>query len=122
MLTRRTFLAALLPLPAAAQEFVAVPGLISDEAFYNLVSCGAAPDGDCTKPQIRWPAERQLRLRVGIAQVGISFPGYKLDLVDRALDGAIEEINTSGARLFLERVYEGHYDIPIYLLDVSRGT
>ncbi|WP_227284923.1 DUF2927 domain-containing protein [Boseongicola sp. H5] len=121
MLTRRTFLAALLPVPAAAQEFVAVSEIISDDDFYRLVSCGAAPDAECTKPQIRWPRDRQLRLRVGIAGVGMSFPDYKLDLVDAALDAAIDEVNASGARLFLERAYEGAFDIPVYLLDTSQG-
>jgi hypothetical protein len=121
MLTRRTLLAALVPLPVAAQEFIAVPGLISDEAFYRLVTCGAEPDGACSKPQIRWPEDQQLRLRVGIAQVGFTFPSYKLDLVDTALDQAIDEINGSGARLFLERVYEGEFEIPVYLLDTPQG-
>ncbi len=121
MLTRRAFLAATLPLPAAAQEFVAVPGIISDEAFYRLVSCGAAPEGDCTKPQIRWPEAQQLRLRVGLAATGFTFPDYKLDLIDTALDQAIDEINGSGARLFLERAFEAPFDIPVYLLDTPQG-
>ena len=39
------FLSLALAAPAAtAQEFITVPGPISDEAFYRLVSC-AAPSG-----------------------------------------------------------------------------
>jgi hypothetical protein len=104
-----------------AQEFVEVPDLVSDEAFYRLVACAAPPGGECAKPIIRWPEERRLRLRVGIADIAASFPGYKLDLVDRALDDAIDEINASGAALFLSRAYEGTLDIPVYLVDTPQG-
>lgn len=121
MITRRLFLAALLPLPAAAQEFVTVDGELSDEDFYRLVACGAPPGGACSKPTIRWPPDRRLRLRTGIARVSPAFPTYKLDLVDRALDAAIDEINGAGAQLFLERSYEGDMDIPVFLLDTPQG-
>lgn len=104
-----------------AQEFVEVPDLVSDEDFYRIVSCAAPPGGDCAKPVIRWPEERRLRLRVGIADIAASFPGYKFDLVDRALDDAIAEINASGAALFLSRAYEGTLDIPVYLVDTPQG-
>lgn len=116
-------LALLLALPglARAQEYVTVPGLVSDADFYRLVACGAAPGGECTKPVIRWPRDRQLHLRVGIVQVGLTFPDYKLDLVDAAIDAAIDEINASGARLYLERAYEGEIDVPIFLLDTPQG-
>jgi hypothetical protein len=115
-------LALLLAAPRApAQEFVAVPDLISDEAFYRLVACAAPPGGDCAKPMIRWSEERRLRLRVGIAAVAAAFPTYKLDLIDRALDDAIAEINGAGAALFLTRAYEGELDIPLYLVDTPQG-
>ncbi|MCT4683790.1 MAG: DUF2927 domain-containing protein [Roseicyclus sp.] len=104
-----------------AQEFIEVPDLVSDEAFYRIVSCAAPPGGDCGKPVIRWPEERRLRLRVGIADIAASFPGYKLDLVDRALDDAIAEINASGAALFLSRAYEGALDVPVYLVATPQG-
>jgi hypothetical protein len=110
-----------LPRPVAAQEFIAVPDLISDEAFYRLVACAAPPGGDCAKPFIRWPTERRLRLRVGIAQISEEFAGYRLDLVDRAVDRAIAEINGAGAHLFLERAFEAPFDVPIYLVDAPQG-
>jgi hypothetical protein len=101
-----------LPRPVAAQEFIAVPDLISDEAFYRLVACAAPPGGECAKPFIRWPRERRLRLRVGIAQISEEFADYRLDLVDRSVDRAIAEINGAGAHLYLERAYEGPFDVP----------
>jgi hypothetical protein len=104
-----------------AQEFVEVPDLVSDEDFYRLVACAAPPGGECAKPVIRWPEERRLRLRVGIADIAASFPSYKLDLIDRAIDDAIAEINASGAALFLSRAYEGALDIPVYLVDTPQG-
>ncbi|MBF9058198.1 DUF2927 domain-containing protein [Rhodobacterales bacterium HKCCSP123] len=104
-----------------AQEFVEVPDLVSDEEFYRVVACAAPPGGDCAKPVIRWPEERRLHLRVGIADIAASFPGYKFDLIDRAIDDAIAEINASGAALFLSRAYEGRLDIPVYLVDTPQG-
>jgi hypothetical protein len=110
-----------LPRPVPAQEYVAVPDLISDEAFYRLVACAAPPGGDCAKPFIWWPRERRLRLRVGIAQIDEGFLGYRMDLVDRSVDRAIAEINGAGAHLYLERAFEGPFDIPIYLVDAPQG-
>ena len=106
---------------AVGQEFVSVPGLISDADFYRLVACAAPPGGDCAKPIIRWPEERRLRLRVGIAAVAATFPSYKFDLIDRALDDAIAEINASGAALYLTRAYEGDLDVPLFLVDTPQG-
>jgi hypothetical protein len=111
----------LLPAGAAAQEFIFVPDVISDEEFYQLVACAAPPGGDCAKPMIRWPQARRHPLRVGIAAIAPSFPGYKLDLVDRAIDSAIDQINTLGADLSLVRVYEGGLDVPIFLVATPQG-
>jgi hypothetical protein len=110
-----------LPRPAAAQEFITVPDLISDNAFYRLVACGAQPAGACSKPFIYWPEDRRLGLRVGIAASSDSFADYRFDLVDAAIDAAIAEINGAGAHLFLERVYEGEMDIPFFLVDAPQG-
>lgn len=118
------FLATSLALAATAaegQEFVPVPGLLSDHDFYRLVACGAEPGGPCTKPMIRWPEARRGEMRVGIATVAASFPSYKLDLIDRAIDDAIAQINAAGADLFLTRVYEGDLDVPLFLVDTPQG-
>ena len=111
-MTRRALLAMLLPAPVAAQEFIAVQGALSDQAFYRLVACAAPPDGPCGKPLVRWPEARQLALRVGIAAIDPAFPSYKFDLVDRALDAAIAEVNAVGANLYLERRFGAPFDIP----------
>lgn len=104
-----------------AQEYIAVPGLLSDTAFYRLVACAAPPSGPCAKPLVRWSDTRRRNLRVGIADVAPSFPSYKLDLVDRAIDAAITEINGADADVFLRRVYESDLDIPIYLIATPQG-
>jgi len=106
----------LFPAFAAAQEFVTVPRRLSDEAFYRLVACAAPPGGECAKPEIRWSEERRVALTVGITMVDPDFPGYKLDLVDAAIDRAIAEINAAGAYLALERSFEENPDIALYLL------
>ena len=109
------------PVTATAQEFITIPARVSDEAFYRLVACAAPPGGACAKPEIRWSEARRLTLSVGITQIGAGFPNYKLHLVDAALDAAIDEINSAGAYLLLERVYEGTPDISIYLVDTPQG-
>ena len=114
-------LLASLPRAGTTQEYVAVPDLISDEAFYRLVACAAPPGGDCAKPLIRWPEERRLRLRVGIAQIDRGFADYRMDIVDRAIDRAIAEINGAGAHLYLERAFEAPFDVPFYLVDAPQG-
>ena len=107
---------------ASAQEFIAVPDMISDEDFYRLVACAAPPGGTCAKPSIRWPITRRADLRIGIADVAPSFPSYKLDLIDRAIDAAIVEINATGADVHLTRVDEGEVDIPFYLIPTPQGA
>jgi Protein of unknown function (DUF2927) len=109
------------PMAASAQEFITIPGRVSDEAFYRLVACAAPPGGACAKPQIRWSEDRRLTLSVAITQIDDGFPSYKLNLVDAALDAAIAEINHTGAYLLLERVYEGTPDISVYLVDTPQG-
>lgn len=98
-----------------------MPDIISDADFYRLVSCAAPPGGDCAKPIIRWSEGQRLSLRVGIAGIADSFPNYKLDLIDQAVDDAIAEINAAGAELFLERAFEGELDVPIYLVATPQG-
>lgn len=122
---RVIFVVCLLALPvprtAVAQEFITVPDIISDDAFYRLVACAAPPGGECNKPLIYWPEDRRLSLRVGIMDVADAFEDYRFDIVDAAIDAAIEEINGSGAHLFLERVYQGEIDVPFYLVDTPQG-
>lgn len=121
MLTRRALFSLLLPAPLAAQEFITVERALTDDEFYRLVSCAAVPGGDCVKPVVRWPDPRRLSLRVGIARISPSFPSYKFDLIDTALDAAIAEINAVGANLFLERRYGAPFDVPVYLTDAPEG-
>lgn len=111
----------LVPPAGRAQEFIVVPDIVSDDAFYRIVACAAVPGEECSKPFIYWPEDRRLALRVGIAATGEGFADYRYDLVDRAIDAAIAEINGAGAHLFLERVYEGEMDIPVYLVDAPQG-
>ncbi len=111
----------LAPAITAAQEYVTVPRRLSDEAFYRLVSCAAPPGGECAKPQVRWSEERRLSLRVSIAFAAPGFPNYRMDIVDRAVDAAIAEINGTGAYLVLERSYEPEADIRVFLLDTPTG-
>ena len=121
---RRLILACLLtlaPVAATGQEYITVQGPLWDEDFYRLVACAAPPGGPCAKPMIRWPVARRMTLRVGIADVAPSFPSYRYDIVDRAIDAAIAEINATGAALYVMRAYEGELDIPIFLIATPQG-
>lgn len=103
------------------QEYVAVPDVVSDEAFYRMVACAAPPGLECNKPFIRWPEDRRLSLTVGLAQVTPVLPNYKYALFDRAIDAAIDEINAAGAQIFLERSYETGMDIPFHIVATAPG-
>ncbi|PWJ22304.1 DUF2927 domain-containing protein [Jannaschia seohaensis] len=94
---------ALLATPLAAQEFVEVPGRLSDEAFYRAVACGAPPEGACRKPFLLWPEEMRADLTVGLASAPDDLPPFRRRLFETGVEGAIAEINGLGAGLRLRR-------------------
>ena len=116
---RAAALALLLPaLPGHATEFVATQGQLSDDDFYRLVACGAAPGGPCTKPEIRWPT--QSPLRVALARVDRAFLGGKQMRARAALIRALQYLNDAGAGLRLVQTDDADIaDIRIYLLDTD---
>ena len=107
---------------ARALEFVQTAGVLSDADFYRAVACGAAPGAPCAKPFTRWPAAKALDLSVTISDVHPDFPSYKRELVDSALQEAVDEINNVGAAVQLHILPSGSAaDIPIYLTGARRG-
>lgn len=107
---------------ARALEFVQTAGVLSDADFYRAVACGAAPGAPCEKPFTHWPAAKALDLSVAISDVHPDFPGYKRELIDNALQEAVDEINQVGAAVRLRVLAPGSAaDIPIYLTGARRG-
>lgn len=116
---RFSFLAALLvPATAAAQDYVTTQGMLTDDDFYRLVACAAPPGGACTKPVLRWPVGRPLR--VGLERVDDAFLGGKQKRARAAIARAVQYINRIGTGITLERVAGGRdADIRVYLVDTD---
>ncbi len=113
--------ACLFPLPLAAQDFVTVPGALSDDDFYRAVSCGAAPGTECTKPVVKWDTQRPLR--VSLRQIHRTYLGGRAKRAGAALERAIQRINAAKADLRLLRIgpNASAADIEVYFLDQEKG-
>ncbi|MDA7428506.1 hypothetical protein PGB28_08540 [Primorskyibacter aestuariivivens] len=105
---------------ASAQEFIAVDGPLSDDAFYRLVSCAAPPGKPCQKPVVTWPKFTALDLTIGITRVDPGFSAADIDAYEAALGHSIAQINTAGAAIRL-RKSRLDPDIAILLLDIEQG-
>lgn len=107
-------------LPAAAQEYVEVPGLLSDDDFYRAVACAAPPGGECRKPLVRWEASRPIR--VALRRVDAAFMGRRAKVAESALKLAIRDLNAAGAGFRLAEVpADATAEIEIWFLGIARG-
>lgn len=101
LLTLLTVLAwAFVAAPAVASDGVATTGKLSNADFFRLVTCGAAPGGECQGPVVKW-AKRTVT--VGLAPAHRRFPPDLAAAVSAELDRAIAQINRAGANLRLKR-------------------
>ena len=108
--------------PAGAEDFVTVERRLSDADFHRLVSCGAAPGGDCRTAVMRWPPARARDLRVAVLPPEPGFPEGKAALVRLAVASAVSEVNGAGAAIRLRRVNPGAGpDIRIRLTGLNEG-
>lgn len=109
----------LLPQSVAAQEYIVTQGPLSDQDFYNLVSCAAAPGEPCAMPRVAW-AEQPVFVR--FAPVPVTYPGALAAEFDRQLDRAISQINGAAPRLDLRRVSKGQpAHITLFLQPIRAG-
>jgi len=110
-------------LPASAMQAgdaVAVPGRLSDADFYRLVSCAAPPGGECTKPVLRWSAERPIR--VALRQIDPAYLGRRKHRAEAALTRALQALNAADAGFRLARVGPtDRAEIAVYFLDLETG-
>ncbi|MFY0660287.1 MAG: DUF2927 domain-containing protein [Shimia sp.] len=106
---------------ANAQEYVSTNGRLSDDQFYKLVSCAAAPGAKCKKPVVKWSKRNARRLTVGITRIDPGIPTSRVAQVEAAAKNAIAELNASGAGIHLE-YSEKRPKLPILMLDVQQGA
>jgi Protein of unknown function (DUF2927) len=101
-------LSLLLALPASAQD--AIPaGPLSDAALLRLLTCGAAPKGDCTVKPVRW---RNPDLTISFGPIPRGYYDKRAARIERALDQAIATLNAAGSGVRLTRV-SGRADIEL---------
>ena len=108
---------------ATAQEsdFVTTDGKLSDEDFYRLVACGAAPGAECTKPLIRWRLQRPVR--VSLARIDPAFLGGRQNRARAAITRAVQYLNEAEFGLQLEVVPPAApADIRVFLVDTDGET
>lgn len=114
MIWRALFVSLACASSAAAQEFLTTETALSDDHFYNLVSCAAPPAGKCGKDLVRWP---KTALTIGITKMDRAYLGGKKKRAEAALTRAIAEINAAGSAIRLKRD-DDTPDIPILFLDI----
>lgn len=86
--------------PATASDGVLAVGKLSDTAFYNLATCGAAKGQKCQGPNVRWPKRE---IAVGIHPDPGTMDHAMSARVSKALNAAIATINAAGAAIMLHR-------------------
>ena len=117
---RLAFAAAVLPLPLAAQDYVEVPGQLTDEDFYRLVACAAPPGEDCQKPVLRWEANRPIR--VSLRRIDDAYLGRPKLRAGAALERALQALNAADAGFRLARVGpDDTAEIEVFFLDLRQG-
>lgn len=105
----------------AAQDFIETEGLLSDDDFYRLVSCRAAPSQPCAHRPLFWQTDRPLRVR--IAQIDPAFLGGRQKRAKAALARAIQYINRAEAGISLvETSADQNTDISVYFLNANDET
>jgi hypothetical protein len=105
----------------ASADYVETSGLLDDDSFYRLVSCGAAPKGACQQPILHWRLDRPVRVQ--LTRIDRAFLGGKKKRAEAALVRALQHINTSGAAISLAQVAPGaEADVEIYFIDTDGKT
>jgi hypothetical protein len=114
-----------LPLAVLAQaeiDYLTTQGKLTQQDFYELVSCRALPGGPCADVPVRWSPEQAADLVVGFAPLPPDYPRRRAGQMSDALDDAITEINRAGAALSLSRAGKGAaHPVTIYVGPSTQG-
>lgn len=108
---------------AVAQEYVTIPdGSLSDEEFYRVVACAAAPKQPCQKPNIKWPDDAAHDISLRIVSVAPQYPNPIHTQIHNAVDHAIAQINAAGTIVQMRRAKPRETpDIAIHLVAQNEG-
>lgn len=107
---------------AQGTDFIACDGPLSDDDFYRLVACRAAPGQPCQEAFVRWRPQVAKALHIGFAPVAHGYPASLRDQVFHGLDLAIDAINGLGAGIHLVHDDDpAHQDITIFLVSSRHG-
>ena len=109
--------------PAVAQDFITVPDdPLSDDDFYRVVACAAAPEQPCAKPYVRWPDNAAQDLSLRIVSVAPQYPNDIYTRIHSAVDNAISQINAAGTVVQMRRAKAREIpDISIHLVAENEG-
>jgi hypothetical protein len=113
-----SFLGFVLGGPAAAFDGVAADGLLPDDDFFALATCGAPRGGMCQGPTVRW-AKRRVTLALIPSDAALS--SELADLLDRSIDDAVIQINRVRSALRLRRTDRPDADIRIQVTASQPG-
>ena len=94
-------------------------GLLSDEDFFRLASCGAPPGGECRGPVQTW-GKRKLRLALVPGRDPLPI-GFAARLI-AAIDHALPEINGARAGVRVTRTNARFADIKVIATALPEGT
>lgn len=109
--------------PGTAQDFITVPdAALTDEDFYRVVACAAAPKTSCLKPIVRWSDETAKDISLRIVSVAPRYPNDTHTQIHQAIDHAITQINSAGTVVQMRRAKARETpDIAIHLVTENEG-
>ena len=99
-----------------AGDYVSSNGKLSDESFYRLVACGAAPGKKCQRGFLRWPVQN---VKVAIVDVDGRTTSKQMAIAEHSLQNAISEINSVDSKIRLVPAPASQADIKVY---IAAGT
>lgn len=105
---------------ATGQEFIEVPGPLTDKDFYRAIACAASPGGACRKPFLHWPEDKRAGLTIALTSATENLAEWQRGLYDRGLHGAVKKVNDLGIGIALVRV-DGPADIEVHVVDTPPG-
>jgi Protein of unknown function (DUF2927) len=87
--------------PAYASDGVSTDGPLTDTAFLDLLTCGAAPGNSCQMTPVKWANPGDLT--IGFGPVPKGYPPAKAQAINAALDAAIAAVNAVESGVHLRR-------------------
>lgn len=102
-----------------ATDGVAAGGILSDDDFFRLVTCGARPGGPCRGEAPRW-GKRKITLAVADDDEPLP-EGFEARL-DKAINHALAQINGAGAGIRIVRTNARSADITVHATHLTEGT